>query len=67
MQTTRKQDERELGTEHISRIVWFDFHWHNEMANNSLKESPVEPNERMRNLTKFGNTVDVDPNVPLKR
>lgn len=27
----------------------------------------MEPNERMKNLTKYGNTVEVDPNVPIKR
>lgn len=35
------------------------------MSGKSEKDAYVE--EKMKNLTKFGNTVDVDPNVPVKR
>jgi len=27
----------------------------------------IEPSERLKHLANYGNTVDVDPNVPVKR
>lgn len=62
-----EKNTNRFGRKGISEIEWIAFDWVNEMANKSVKESSLEPNERMRNLTKFGNTVDVDPNVPIKR
>lgn len=35
------------------------------MSDKSERDKFVE--EKMKNLTVFGNSVDVDPNVPIKR
>lgn len=37
------------------------------MASQKDNKIPMEPQERMKYLTKFGNVVQVDSNVPLKR
>lgn len=40
------------------------------MSNNKVKNTEtwkMDPHERMKSLTKYGNTVEVDPNVPIKR
>lgn len=34
---------------------------------NYTEMSIVEPKERIKQLTNYGNLIDIDPNVPIRR